>query len=381
MDVVLRLALPIGVSVLLGLLIRCLRPGLGRRGAGVIAGVCAGVALGPWGFGSVAPEVYERVMVGGVENDARARAVRDRIQAETRGLIASGASEVAASEHAAGLELEAYELEQRAAGERALRSGLATACAVSFLMLAALASAPPDGVRPGGLLVGVIGGVFALVIWGVAHRLVLGSGLWQACLFGAAMAGGAIAGGGATRSAGIGLLSVSALGVAVFGGAWEGFMLVGVVACAWALKKLGPAWRRGELPHAITEGVLLPGSGALALSQVSGALTLDGWLLVALGAVFAGDALCVGVWFGSRLMGKGWMSRHPLGAWALLSGRGVAGWQLGLMSLALAGGRWAEGSAAGAAGAYAIAAAAVAGELSRGAVLGVLRRLPRSIRP
>lgn len=381
MDVVLSLLLPIGVSALLGLLILASRPGLGRRGAGVIAGLCAGVALGPWGFGSVAPVAYERVMIGGVEADARARAVRERIAEEASGLVASGASPVAASEHAAGLERTALLLEREAVGDRALRSGLAGACAVSLVLLAALASAPGGGVRPRESLVGAIGGVFAVVIWALAHRLVLGSGVCAACLFGAAMSGGALAGGRATRSIGIGLLTVSALGVAAFGGSWEGVMLVGAIACAWCAHRLGVSPAAGGWTRGIAEVVLLPGAVALSLSQVSGVPTLDGWLLVALGALLGGDALCVGVWFGSRLAGSGWVFRHPIGTWALLSGRGMAGWQLGVFSLALAGGGWGAGSADGAAGAYAIAASAAAGELSRGAVRRLLGRIPRTTRP
>ncbi len=365
--VLIRLSAAIGVSVLLSLILGRWVLRLDRRGAGVLGGVCAGLALGPAVFGSLAPGVYADWMMGGVKPAMEAARLTARIEPERAALGASGVSSVAVAEHVGELEQRAEALKREAERDRAMRRQAAGAAAASCALLAGLAVSRPVRPRWPAVGAGAVGGLLSCLGFAVAARAALGLSIAEACAAGAVMTGGVLAWNGSSgaRSFGFGALAIACAGLCVFAGVWTGAMLACVIGLGLAIRSVDFGVASGRWARAFAEGVLVPTSAALVLPLAGTDVTLGGAVLIAGACLLAGDLQLIGSWIGVNLFESGVARSRPLSAWLVRFGRGAPGWQMLLLGLAVGGLGFDPSTAGGAAVVYAVAGAAVTSELTR----------------
>lgn len=379
--IVLRLLAAIGVSLLVSLTVARVVRGMGRRGSGVIGGVCAGVALGPAVLGGVSPGLYAGWMVGGVEQATAAARIEAALPGEMKSLRASGVSEVAASEHEAARLADARRLRHEAERDRTLRRAAAGAMAGSCALLTALLLARPVRVRWSSAGAGVISAALSGLAAAVVMRWLLGSALSEAVAAGAVFAGGSIAwrGGSAARSAGGAGLAVSAAGLAVVAGGWTGIALVLMAGLGVVLRAFEPSAHGGRAARAAAELVLVPTCAALTVSLAGTDLTTAGAVLIAAAWLFAGDAQLIGWWLGVKSAETGRWRERWMTAWLLRFGRGGPSWQLLLLGLAVAGMAVDARTPTGSAIVYAVAGAAAVSAITRPTAQRMLGRLRRDL--
>ncbi|MEM8757736.1 MAG: hypothetical protein AAGF47_08130 [Planctomycetota bacterium] len=345
-------------------------------GAWQIGGICAGLALGPMGAGSVWPEGYERWMVGGVAADRAADGVESRIEPEADALRASGVSAVALDEHTATLRAEADRLRREAAAERAQRSATREAAAVSAGLLALLLAARRAPVAGSSVLAGLVSGLLGGLVVAVGIRLVLGSEI------GVAAAGGGVWAAGAVRprgrfaiSFGAGALA-AACGLLIAGGAWAGAMVAAVVGLAWLIDWAGG--RNGEHAglstalNARAAAVLAGLVPALLLPSASASPGWNGALLIVLAVVIAGDGLLIAATLGLKLCARRAWADRPLRAWVIATGRGVGPTMMTVLAAGCLTGRIDPAEQEGAAIVLAAAGTVLVSELSRSMTLAAV---------
>lgn len=354
---------------------------LDRRGAGVVGGVCAGLALGPAVLGGLAPGVYAEWMVGGVQQAAEAARIEARLPVEVDSLLTSGVSEVAATEHEAQERARAGDLRFEAEVERSIRRGVAGAMAASCALLAALALARPAAFRRASFGAGAIAGVLGGLAAAVAARMALGVGVGQAAVFGAVLAGGVLGWRGlsAARWYGIGALAVSAVGLAVLAGVWTGVSLAAVWLVGVLIRVLDPVVSDGRFRRGVVDLVLVPTCAALVVSLAAADVDVGGAILIGVACLIAGDTRFVALWIGANVCEDGSARKRPMSTWLTRFGRGGAGWQVLLLGVAVAGGGIDPMTAEGAAMVYAVAGAAMTGEIMRPSAFRAMRRYRRDM--
>lgn len=379
--IALRLLAAIGVSVGLSLIVGRVVLRLDRRGAGVVGGVCAGVALGPAVLGGLAPGVYADWMVGGVVQSSAAARIEARLPGEIESLLASGVSEVAAAEHEAQERGEAGLLRREAERDRTLRRGAAGAIAASCALLAAVLLVRPGRVRRGALVSGVVAALLAGLTAAVAARVTLGVDISLAAVFGGVLAGGVIGWRGlvAARWFGLGAMGVCAVGLAVFAGVWTGVALAAFVGLGALIRVLDPVASGGRGARWTVEAVLVPTCSALVVSLAAADVDVGGAILIGAACLLAGDARLITLWIGANLCEDGNARARPLSTWLARFGRGGPGWQVLLLGLAVAGGGIHPATAEGAAMVYAVAGAALTSEIMRPSAYRAMRRYRREI--
>ena len=377
----LRLLAAIGVSLLLSLIVGRWLLRLNRSGAGVIGGVCAGVALGPAVLGGLAPGVYAEWMVGGVAPAMQAARIEARLPGELESLRASGVSEAATREHETQERDRAAACRLESERDRAFRRLAAGAMAASCALLAAMALARPVRVRAGPMGAGVISGVLAMLAGAVGARLAIGVAIDEAVVFGAVLAGGVISwrGSSAARSFGLGAMVPASIALGALAEAWVGVALASVWGAGVLVRMLDADSSSGRFGRAVAEGVLVPASAALVVSLAGRDISLGGAVLIAGACLVAGDLQFVASWIGMNLFESGRSRARPLTAWLVRFGRCGAGWQVLLLGLAVAGLGIDPGSAGGSALVYAVAGAAVTSEITRPGAYRAMRRYRRDL--
>jgi len=96
--IVIRLVLAIGMSWGLTFIVGRRLIKLDWRGAGVVGGICAGIALGPAVLGAAAPGWHERLNVGAVAETGALVEFQESRAGDEAALAASGVSKVAVQE-------------------------------------------------------------------------------------------------------------------------------------------------------------------------------------------------------------------------------------------------------------------------------------------
>ncbi len=251
--------------------------------------------------------------------------------------------------------------------------------AASCALLAALLLARPGRVRGPAIGSGVTAGVIAALAAAVSARVILGVGIGQAAVFGVVMAGGVIGWRGlsASRWHGLGVMAVSAAGLAAFAGVWTGLALGGLWALGLAVRATDPQASEGRLGQRAAEAVLVPTCAALTVSLAAADVSVAGAVLIGVACLLAEDARFVAMWIGANACEDGSARSRPMSTWLVRFGRGGPGWQVLLLGLAVAGGGIDPLSASGAAMVYAVAGAAVTSEILRPGAHRAVKRYRR----
>lgn len=371
-----RLVAAIGVSLALSLMVGRWVLRLDRRGAGLVGGVCAGVALGPFVLGGLAPGVHAEFMVGGVQQASEAALIEDRLPREADALAASGVSDVAVSEHVAAERARAEGLRREGERERSILASGAAAMAASCGLLAGVGLGRPARLSVRAVLSGCVAGVIGGLAAAVAAKTTLGLSISDAALFGAVLAGGALSSRGCagSRAYGLGAMAVAAFGLSVFGALWAGVALAALWSLGLVVRAVDSETAAGGVARISAEMILIPACAALTVSVAGTDVSTGGAVLIVLVCVLVGDARLVAMWMGANLFEEGSATSRPLSTWLVRFGRGSAGWQVLLLGFAVASGGIDPRSADGAAMVYAIAGSAVVGELLRPGAYRAMRR-------
>lgn len=377
-----RVILAIGLAWLLTFTFgrRVLR--LDLRGAGVVGGVCAGIALGPMVLGEVAPGFYERVAVGGVEVSAMLAERERQWTLDLAALRESGVSEVEVYDATRRAELALSLLRQDMERELWLFHDLPLAIASSLGLVALMLGAMRvRQVSAGGVSIGLGAALIAALAWAVLARRLIGAEIGAAAVIGGVLAGGTVFARGAWR-AGFGLAGVvAAAGLMSSGGAidaaWRAGAAVVTGLVVGHVVNFGP---RGERRAAwVAHGLLIPAAAALMVSSCdireSGT---GGLVLVLVAGVLGSDLHYLASYLAQGLLGRGWRRRRPMTAWHGAYAQGFGGTQIVLATLVLAFGLiGAQPELAGVLG-LAAGAMAAAGEITRPAThraLAAMRRV------
>ena len=332
----LRLIASIALAAMLACVFGRLALRFDRKGAGVIGGVCAGLALGPLGFGQVAPDAFASFMVGGVGLEQRAGQLESGIEGEVEAMRASGVSGIALEEHTAARQAEADQLRTEAEAQRNRRVILAAASAWAAGLLALLhwSLRPPPRRTSRSIPEGVLSGLLTVLIIALGIRLALNIALEAAILAGAVIAAGTIRPIG-PRALGVGL-GVAAVSVASIAG-------LGSVAVLWTAVIVGIGWligatgladglQRSDWSHRIVDLVLVPAVPALLLPLAIGPLPGSFALLVLAVVVLAGDAHLLASVLATKTLCLGARARKPASAWLVVFGRSVPAMSLVLLA-------------------------------------------------
>lgn len=336
---VIRLILAIGLSWALTFTLgrRVLR--FDWRGAGVVGGVCAGIALGPGVLGSVAPGIYRQLNVGAVEEEAALDAfVHDRIEDEAA-LETSGVSDIAIAEAVMMNDAKESALKAAVTLERMRFKYLPLALA-SALGLCALLLGCWVGFAPGvaGFRIGLLAGLLTALLWAVIARKLLGFELAESVAVGGVLAGGTCWSRGRWRwSVGAGSLVVALAMLAVGGAhkpAWAAATALGLgLMLSWT----SPIGQHVKARLAFTaHALLVPVAAAITVSLCSIELTTAQFAFVMIAGVFAGDVHLVAGWVGINWFSSGRRVNYPATSWLGVYEQGWASTVLVLTTLLFA---------------------------------------------
>lgn len=383
-----RMVLAIGLAWLLTFTFgrRLLR--LDLRGAGVVGGVCAGIALGPMVLGELAPGFYEEISVGGVRQQAELEELDRLSELDLRALADSGVTATALNELGWKDELHRSSLVITQLTERNFFRDLPLAIASSLGLVALMLGAMRvRGLALNGTCIGALTALFAALAWAVLARRLVGVDLGLAAVVGGALAAGSVWGRGPWRM-GFGLAGVTVAVLALtagdaFGAAWRAFV---AVALGFVVGRVVSFGHKGEGRSAwIAHGLLVPAVATLMvsscdLSQASGSAI---WFVLIAG-VLGADLHFLAAFLALGWLGRGWRRWRPMTAWHNAYAQGWGGTQIVLANLVLAFGL--IESRPEIAGVLGIAAAAMAltGEITRPAThkaLAAMRRESATITP
>ncbi|MEM9165776.1 MAG: hypothetical protein AAGB48_01995 [Planctomycetota bacterium] len=369
----------IAVASILALCVGRLIFRLDARGAALIGGIGAGVALGPACFGLIAPESYQRLWLGGTGLDQQAAAVDAQTELDAAAIQSAGASPEAAEEHTAAGRSEAAHLRRLAeADRRTRRLGLiALATAAGLLALLGWSGAPPSRPHARWLGLGAVAAVLAALLGAVGARFVVSASITDAALFGALLAGGSLAARrGRSLAVGVGSLTASLI-VLAFAAGPPVLVAVLIVGLAWVTGVIAgersafkPRW-----PGVLADTVLAPACAALVLASVTAIPNGWGVVLIVLAVVLAGDTALLGWVLAVKWLGEGRRWWRPLTSFAIVWLRGGPAVTMILLALAAMAGGLDPATQQGAAFAYAAAASAAMTELSRPMTLRWIRTM------
>ena len=338
------------------------------RGAGVVGGICAGIALGPAVLGAAAPGWHERLNVGAVAETGALVEFQESRAGDEAALAASGVSKVAVQE--AITKNDAHEAVLVEHVERELARfvmqpmAVASSLGLIFLMLGCWMSFAPG---LAGLRVGLIAGLISALVWAVLSRKLLGLGLAESAACGGVLAGGTCWSRGRWRwSVGVGSV-VTALALVAVAGAPRAAWTAGVaILLGSMLSWTSPLGMRAKRRLAfVAHAFVVPGVIAVVVSACS--VELDSALLafVMLAGVFSGDAHLFAGWLGIGWLESGRRQRFPASAWLGVFEQGWAATSLVLMGLVYASGLLDPTTPAGGAVGLAVAAHAMSSEIKR----------------
>ncbi len=364
-----RIILAIGLGWLLTFTFgrRLLR--LDLRGAGVVGGVCAGIALGPMVLGKLAPDFYENVFIGGVEMRQSLESLRAASAENIRALRESGVTDVAVQEVEAAqqhsLAHREQQLESLLAWHRDVPLAVASAIGLVALMLGSMRvrGASLDGIR-----IGAVTALIAGLAWAVLARKVIGADLRTSAALGGVLAAGTVWSRGKWRT-GFGLTGVIIAIVLLcvgdaLGAAWRALSAIGLGVLLGRIVAFGPKGQRRAAW--IAHGLIVPAVAALMVSScdLSHAPT-DGLLFVMVAGVLGADAHFIAAYLALGWLGRGWRHSRPMTAWHGAYAQGWGGTQIILANLVLAFGLLeSQPEIAGVIG-LAAAAMAMTGEITR----------------
>lgn len=373
-------ALAAVLSLVLGRRLLRLRP----SGAAVLGGVCAGLALGPFVLGQLAPDQYQRWIVGGTEAEARAEAAAATMERELDALAGTGVSAVAVTERRVVLEREAEAWREQAAFERALHRVVPAGAGLAAGLLVCSGRTRPPRIRASGArwLEGMIAGALTLLPVAVAVRLATGADIATACTIGAVVSAGTMsAHAPRSRAVGVGMVIVSAAVLSVTVSPW----LIGVpviIAARWLIGG-GIDAPRVSTPRVlwrwIARWVLAPSVPALLLPSAAATPDTAGLVLIAAAALLAGDAHLVGGVIAVRATDRGARARTPISAWLAVFARDTPTMSLAWLAAVMATDVWDPASPTGSALVLAVATHALACEASLPSAARMLRSMRRGV--
>ena len=364
-----RMVLAIGLAWALTFTFRRLVLRLDLRGAGVVGGVCAGIALGPMVLGKVAPGFYEEVNVGGSQTRELLEETLLNFGADMQALEESGVSEIAIEEFdevmQQMLSLSHAMLEQEIAWHQAVPLAIASSLGLVALMLGAMRE---RGLSANGIGIGVVTALFAALAWAVLARRLVDVDLKIATVMGGVLAAGSVWGRGSWRM-GFGLAGVMVAVLALtagdaFGAAWRAFVAVTLGLVVGRVVRIGS---RGERRSAwIAHGLLVPAVAALMVSSCDLSQTPGSALwFVLIAGVLGADLHFLAAFLSLGWLGRGWRHRRPMTAWHNAYAQGWGGTQIVLANLVLAFGLMENRPEVAGVLGVAAAAMAVTGEITR----------------
>jgi hypothetical protein len=379
-----RLILAIGLSWVLTFTVgrRVLR--FDWRGAGVVGGICAGIALGPAILGSITPDLYRQLNVGAVTETRALDEFQMMRAGDEAALAESGVSEAAVIETVAENDLKEAALEAEIQSEMdrfiSLPLAVASALGLIFLMLGCWMG---YAVGLAGFRIGLVAGLLTALLWAVIARKLLGLGLTESIACGGVIAGGTCWSRGRWRwSAGAGSV-VIALACFTIAGDTRTAWTVGVAMALGALLTwTSPLSQRARARWAfVAHALVVPGMIAVVVSVCSVELESPQLAFVALAGVFAGDIHMVASWVGINWFESGRRQRYPASSWLGVYEQGWAASLLVLLTMLFAGGLIDPASPAGSAVGLAVAAHAISAELKRPSthrLMAMMRNADRS---
>ncbi|MCA9290886.1 MAG: hypothetical protein KDA25_07145 [Phycisphaerales bacterium] len=293
----------------------------GCPGAAVLGGVLAGLLLGPGVAGRLAPEVFERQVVGAVAERAAVMRLRNDVQATMHVADATGGdpSDTLADLRARLATAERVMHDAERTHQAPLRVGVLGIVALVLLAGGALhVEARTGGAGPiaatsiGGWAALLPGGVVMLLAtwWGsdvetaLTAAAAVAIGPWAMTSTDAMIADAAERGGAhLVRQAGrvATLLAVAAIVFAMRASPWALVALLGIPV-GWLVTRRG-----GRVTRALTMGVLLPGLAAMTMLRIEPFLHASFWPIAAV-LIVSGDGRWLGATIGALLPGgrRGW---------------------------------------------------------------------------
>ncbi|HED52971.1 MAG TPA: hypothetical protein ENJ00_02060 [Phycisphaerales bacterium] len=379
----LRLLLAIGISSGLTCILGRMILRLDWRGAGIIGGISAGIALGPMVLGELAPKLYTSLNIGAVaESSALALAEYDAKQAE-QALVAVGVSPSAIEEQqqADRARIETLEHARDRELERFRRVPMVVGATAAVLVLIA-------GARLGGLSgwagagIGASASVVTALIWAVALRQLVDAIPRDAVLLGAIAAGGTVFARGRWRRAfGLGSLIGSGVVLGAAGG-WAMVALgaaasLGGLVLAWAVPVQGKPAHRWTVLGSV---LLTPTCIALPISMCDLQPGLGPMVLILLAGTLGADVHLFATWLAIGWLDRTRRRRTPASAWLGVFGQGWTTTTMALLALAAVTGTVDLTRSVGSAGALAIAVHAGTFEITKPFTMRSMARLRAMMR-
>ena len=352
---------------------------LDLRGAGVVGGVCAGIALGPMVLGKVTPAFYEKVNVGGAQQQEMIEATERAYLADIHALEESGVTEIAIAELRSELHWALLALQKDRASLRAWHRDLPLAIASSLGLIALMLGAMRErGASLDGIRIGAVTAAIAALAWAVVARRLLGVDLALAAVIGGTLAAGSVWTRGSWRM-GFGLtgLMVAVLALTAgdaFGAAWRAFVTVALGLVLGRVVRFGPTGDRRSMW--VVHGLMVPAVASVMvsscdLSQVPGSAL---WFVL-LAGVLGADLHFLAAFLALGWLGRGWRQWRPMTAWHNAYAQGFGGTQIVLANLVLAFGLMERRPEIAGVLGFAAAAMAVTGEITRPATHKALAKM------
>lgn len=335
-----RMVLAIGLAWLLTFAFgrRLLR--LDLRGAGIVGGVCAGIALGPMGLGKIAPGFYEEIAVGGTQTRELIQLHDRQWELDRKALEVTGVTD-----YATKIAFEAYHdwryvLETRLQEEleffRDLPLAIASSLGLVALMLGAMRV---RGLSANGIVIGALTAAVAALAWAVLARKLVDVDLRLAAVMGGVLAAGSVWNKGSWRM-GFGLAGVMVALLAIsandaFGASWRALVAVVLGLVVGRVVNFGI---KGERRSAwIAHGLLIPAVASLMVSSCDLSETpMLAIVFVAIAGVLGADLHFLAAYLSLGWLGRGWRHRKPMTAWHVAYAQGFGGTQIVLANLVLA---------------------------------------------
>lgn len=364
----LRLLLAIGTSLLLTFTLGRVLLKLDLRGAGVVGGVCAGIALGPLVFGNLAPSLHEHLNQGGViQREALESFLLERVEDE-QALADVGVSEEAIDEAVLSNDVRQDLLESALADERRRMRVAPLALSASLGLIALMLGAWLGfGLSATGLRVGMLSGLLAMLVWAVVSRRMIDTTLPESILAGAMLAGGTCWARGRWRfSVGLGSLAIVLALLAIAGATRSAWSAGAALTLGAVLSRTTPLSQRARARWAsFGHATLVPVVITIVVSSC--ALTPSSNILafVILAGVFAGDAHLIGAWIALGSLETGRRRELPVSSWNSVYAQGWAGTTVIITGLVFASGVLEPHTELGGAIGLAVALHALIVELSR----------------
>jgi len=383
-----RMVLAIGLAWLLTFAFgrRLLR--LDLRGAGVVGGVCAGIALGPMGLGKIAPGFYEEIAVGGVGPRALLQAHEQQWELDRKALEESDVSEEAvyeADRHAMyRRSVLRQDLELELQWFRDVPLAIASSLGLVALMLGAMRV---RGLAINGMCIGALTAAVAALAWAVLARKIVDVDLRLAAVMGGVLAAGSVWTRGSWRL-GFGLAGVMVAILALVAGdafeaSWRAFVAVVLGLVVGRVVNFGI---KGERRSAwIAHGLLIPAVASLMVSSCDLSETpMSAIAFVALAGILGADLHFLAAYLSLGWLGRGWRHTHTMTAWHNAYAQGFGGTQIVLANLVLAFGLMQSKPEIASVLGISAAAMALMGEITRPAThkaLAMMRQSSRDLTP